>query len=87
VRAPSLAALTAGEFRVIELNGVGSEATSIYDPSHSLREAYATLCAQWRLAFEIGAENRASGARPARVRELLALFRRHRAARRRHAAT
>ena len=85
VRAESTEALEAGCFRVIELNGVTSEATSIYDPGHGLLEAYRTLRAQWRLLFEIGAASRAAGTRPSGVRELVTLLRRHRAARRAHA--
>ncbi len=53
--APDAAALMAGgPLTVLELNGVSSEATSIYDPRHNLMHAYGTLFAQWRLAFEIG---------------------------------
>jgi membrane protein DedA with SNARE-associated domain/pimeloyl-ACP methyl ester carboxylesterase len=72
VRTPSLEALAQGELRVIELNGVTAEATSIYDPRHGVREAWATLAEQWRLAFEIGAWHRDRGVRPAPPRELLA---------------
>jgi pimeloyl-ACP methyl ester carboxylesterase/membrane protein DedA with SNARE-associated domain len=85
VRAESEAAFRAGRFRIIELNGATSEATSIYDPKHTLREGYATLREQWRIGFEIGARNRAAGIRPATLSELLALFRQHQAARRLHA--
>lgn len=84
VRTESADALRAGRFRILELNGATSEATSIYDPEHRLREAYATLREQWRIAFEIGARNRAAGARPATLRELWVLMRRHRAARQEH---
>ena len=49
-------------FKVIELNGVTSEATHIYDPGIGLYEAYRALFEQWRLAFEIGAENVQRGA-------------------------
>jgi hypothetical protein len=44
-------------FKVVELNGVTSEATHIYDPKNSLRDAYRVLLAQWRIAFEIGKQN------------------------------
>jgi pimeloyl-ACP methyl ester carboxylesterase/membrane protein DedA with SNARE-associated domain len=71
LRAPTLDDLRRGSFRIVELNGVTSEATSIYDPAHGLLDAYRTLRAQWRLAFEIGAENRARGARPASLASLL----------------
>lgn len=50
-----------GPFRVLELNGVTSEATHIYDRRHGILTGWRTLCAQWRLAFEIGAANRAEG--------------------------
>lgn len=51
------------EFAIIELNGVTSEATHIYDPSGSLLAAWATLMRQWSIAFAIGAANRARGYR------------------------
>jgi hypothetical protein len=60
-------------FRIIELNGVTSESTNIYDPQYSLWNAYRVLFRQWDLAFEIGAENRALGAKPATARELVRL--------------
>jgi len=57
VRTPSVEALQRGEFKVIELNGVASEATHIYDPAVSVWEAYRVLFRQWALAFEIGRKN------------------------------
>ncbi len=57
--------------KVIELNGVTSEATHIYDPSISLFKAYRVLFEQWRIAFEIGKENCERGARPVSVVELI----------------
>jgi membrane protein DedA with SNARE-associated domain len=71
VRTPSIEAFQNGEFTVLELNGAGAEATHIYDPSVSLFEAYRVLFTQWRIAFEIGAENRRRGAQPMTVGELL----------------
>lgn len=63
LRAESEAAFRRGVgFKVIELNGLTSEATHIYDPRTPLREAWRVLCEQWRLAFEIAAANRAAGA-------------------------
>ena len=44
-------------FKIVELNGVTSEATHIYDPKNSLWNAYKVLFEQWRIAFEIGAHN------------------------------
>jgi hypothetical protein len=64
VRASSREELMRGRFRVLELNGVSAEAAHIYDPKVSVWEAYRVLGRQWRMAFEIGAMNRARGARP-----------------------
>lgn len=68
VRAESVAAFQAGRFTVIELNGITAEATSIYDPRHSVWFGWGTLCRQWRLAFEIAAANRANGERALSLR-------------------
>jgi len=53
-----------GAFTVLELNGVTSEATSIYDPAHSLISAWRTLMHQWRIAIDIGSANVRRGTRP-----------------------
>jgi len=57
-------------FQIVELNGASSEATSIYDARNSLRSAYKILFRQWRLAFEIGAANRARGHSPSALQTL-----------------
>ncbi|RIK93467.1 MAG: hypothetical protein DCC71_23975, partial [Proteobacteria bacterium] len=75
VRADSIEALQAGRFRVIELNGLTAEPTSMYDPRHGVVHAWRALAAQWRTAFEIGAANVAAGARPAGWREIARLWR------------
>lgn len=54
-------------FQIIELNGAGSEATSIYDARNSLFTAYRTLFRQWELVFAIGAANRRRGSSPTRL--------------------
>jgi hypothetical protein len=59
-------------FKIVELNGVTSEATHIYDPGNSLWYAYGVLMRQWRIAFEIGSVNRNRGIQPATSRQLLA---------------
>jgi len=72
VRVPSRQCLMAGRnMKVVELNGVTSEATHIYDPKFGLLDAYRVLFEQWRIAFEIGNMNRARGARPTPVAELI----------------
>ena len=80
LRAPSVEQFRAGVgLRILELNGVTSEATHIYAPGASLVAAYRTLFEQWRLAFEIGAANAAQGARPTGLREIVQLLRARRA--------
>lgn len=64
--------LRAGQgFAIIELNGVTSESTNIYDPSWSLPRAYRVLFGQWRILFEIGARNRAAGHGVSTIREIM----------------
>jgi hypothetical protein len=74
VCASSVEALQRGEFKVIELNGVIAAATHIYDPAGTLAGALRVLLRQWRAAFEIGAANRARGARPMASGELALLL-------------
>jgi membrane protein DedA with SNARE-associated domain len=66
------------DFAIIELNGVTSEATHIYDPSGSLFAAWLTLMRQWSLAFAIGAANRARGHQPTSILQFAALVWAHR---------
>ncbi len=74
IRTSSFEDFRRGEnFKVIELNGVTSESTNIYDPQYSLFGAYRILFKQWRIAFEIGAANRDRGIRPTAVRYLMRL--------------
>jgi hypothetical protein len=72
-RAASVEALQRGEFTIIELNGVLSEPMQIYDRAFTFADACTTLYRQWGIAFEIGAENRARGAKPVPMREIIML--------------
>lgn len=66
IRTPSIDNLRRGHgFKIIELNGVTSESTNMYDPSYGLFDAYAILLKQWHIAFKIGARNRKLGFKPA----------------------
>lgn len=64
------------EFSIVELNGVTSESTNIYDPSWSLLQAYRVLFQQWLLLFAIGAANRTRGIRVSSLWEVIADARR-----------
>jgi hypothetical protein len=62
IRYVSEESLQAGRgFQIVELNGVSSEATNIYDPAYSLWKAYGTLFRQWEIIFAIGDQNRKRG--------------------------
>jgi membrane protein DedA with SNARE-associated domain len=62
VRYTDAAAFRAGrDLAVVELNGVTSESTNLYDPSWSLPAAYRTLFRQWSLLYRIGHANRQRG--------------------------
>jgi hypothetical protein len=79
IRVPSRADFMAGRnMKIVELNGVTSEATHIYDPKLSLLDAYRVLLQQWRIAFEIGDLNRARGTRPTSLTDLLKTTREYR---------
>ncbi|MDA1267449.1 MAG: VTT domain-containing protein, partial [Planctomycetota bacterium] len=85
VRVPDADRLARGEgIQVIELNGVTSESTHIYDPRHSLLGAWATLMRQWSLAYAIAKENRDRGAASASVWGTFQEWRRYRAAQKGH---
>jgi len=43
--------------KILELNGVGAEATHIYDPKLNIFSAYKSLFKQWKIAYEIGKDN------------------------------
>jgi len=70
-------------FKIIELNGAASEATSIYDARNSVFEAYRTLFRQWDLVFAIGAANRRHGSAPTKFVAIWQKWREYS----RHAAT
>jgi len=77
VRFSSQAALLRGEdFRIIEINGVGSEATHIWDPRTTLREAWRAQFFHYGAAFRIAAANRARGHRSSGIRPMFTLWRR-----------
>jgi hypothetical protein len=79
IRVPTVEDFMAGRnLKIIELNGVTSEATHIYDPKLSLFQAYRVLFEQWRIAFEIGQQNRKRGVRPSSAIELIRMVREYR---------
>ncbi len=72
VRVPSAEALQRGKgIRVLEVNGVTSETTHMYDPRYGFFAAHAILRRQWKLAFELAGERTRAGTEPATVPEVL----------------
>nr|WP_298796482.1 D-alanine--D-alanine ligase [uncultured Acetobacter sp.] len=62
VKFESVEALKQGEkFEIIEINGVGSEATHIWDSNTTLREAYAAQFHHYGETFRIGAKKKKEG--------------------------
>lgn len=49
------------DLHIVELNGVTSESTNLYDPRFSLRERYSILFSQWKILFEISRQSKAKG--------------------------
>lgn len=60
-------------FSFIELNGVTSEATHIYDPRYGVLQAWKTLSEQWRWAIRIGRHHHQAGQPLLSIREILKL--------------
>jgi membrane protein DedA with SNARE-associated domain len=72
VRYSDVDAFRRGEdLAIVELNGVTSESTNIYDPRRTLWQAYRTLAEQWSLLYAIGEAHRQQGRRVPKVTEVL----------------
>lgn len=81
IKVPSEEALQQGkDIRILELNGITSEATSIYDPKNGLFTAYRVLFNQWSIASKIVEQNAALDIQPAKhckvIKQLIA-FKNH----------
>ncbi len=60
----SMEDLTQGiNFKIIEINGAGSEATHIYDPGHSLFYAWREIIRHWILLYRVSVANYEKGHR------------------------
>ncbi|HEY4147192.1 hypothetical protein [Pinirhizobacter sp.] len=78
VRYTTPAALAAGEFTIMEVNGAGSEAVHAWDPRYGIAEVYRIVFAKQRMLFRLGAIARARGNAPVSGRRLAGLFLRQR---------
>ncbi|MCW7503616.1 DedA family protein [Leptospira paudalimensis] len=64
-------------FKIIELNGVTSESTNLYDPKFSILQSYSILWKQWKFIFEIGYQNYQKGIHLYPYGKLVQLIRQH----------
>ena len=79
VRYESIAALRRGTgFRVIEINGVTSEPTHIWDPETRLIDAWRSQFFHYGAAFRIGRANRARGFKTPNIPFMLQALRKQR---------
>jgi hypothetical protein len=74
VRFATPAALARGAFKIIEINGAGSEAINFFDRDVPFFTAYRGVLAKTAMVFALAAENRARGFRPCGWRALLAAY-------------
>src|SRR4029077_5672968 len=77
VRFTTLAAFARGEFKVIEINGAGSEAINFFDRDVPFFAAYRGVLDKTAMVFALAAANRARGVRPCGWRALLAAWLHH----------
>jgi hypothetical protein len=69
--------MAGGPLAVIELNGVTSEATHLYDPRYGILDIWRILGRQWRLTLDIAEQRHDGGASLTSIRELWRLWRTH----------
>ncbi|GCC51188.1 hypothetical protein SanaruYs_14080 [Chryseotalea sanaruensis] len=62
LRCESVAALTAGRIKILELNGCGAEPAHIYQPGFSFWKAVGVMFTHWHYIFKIAQENNKLGA-------------------------
>ncbi|MDI1288454.1 MAG: alpha/beta fold hydrolase [bacterium] len=71
-------ALRKGEgFCILELNGISSESTNIYDPKRSAWWAYGVFFRQWRTMMNLGVARRKTGIKPPTTGDLIRMTRSH----------
>ncbi len=75
IRYDSLEALTNGNgFKIMEVNGAGSEAVHAWDPKFTLRQAYSIVFDKQRMLFSMGDKMRQRGHKPVGVLKLVQLY-------------
>ncbi|PQJ83483.1 D-alanine--D-alanine ligase [Aliivibrio sifiae] len=62
------------DFTILEINGASSEAAHIWDRNTPLKTIFSTLLQQYKILFEIGAQQKEQGHHPPKIKELLAAW-------------
>ncbi|MCF7798695.1 hypothetical protein K9M74_02225 [Candidatus Woesearchaeota archaeon] len=58
IKTPSTKDLGKGNFKIIEINGITSFASSCYDPQYNIKKAYKMLSKQYKILMQIALENK-----------------------------
>jgi D-alanine-D-alanine ligase-like ATP-grasp enzyme len=74
LRCESLDALKNGNFKILELNGAGSEPLHIFDPSEKVKNAYTCALQHWDIIYEISVLNKKAGIQFMKLKEAYAFF-------------
>lgn len=72
---PSIEDLKNGRFRILELNGSGSEPLHVFDPETTLTEAYRSAIEHWKIIYSISRINNKSGNRYITLSEARRIYR------------
>jgi hypothetical protein len=75
LRCTSLEALKKGNFKILELNGVGSEPLHIFDPGEKLWRAYRSALDHWNIIYKLSIINKAKGISFMRLAEAWKIYR------------
>jgi hypothetical protein len=73
----SIEDLYKGNIKIIELNGMGTLPTHIYDSNHSIRFAYRTLLHHWDIVYRISKANSERWIRPISMKEARSIIKKY----------
>jgi D-alanine-D-alanine ligase-like ATP-grasp enzyme len=74
LRCESLEELKNGNFKILELNGAGSEPLHIFDPSEKIANAYSSALEHWNIIYKISQLNKKAGAEFMKWNEAYSFF-------------
>lgn len=77
IKCQSFEALCAGHFTILEVNGIASEPTHIYDPEYSFFTAVKDFYSHWKIIANISRIQSRKGIRPMGIVDVLSRFHRY----------